>query len=509
MARAMITDTILRDAHQSLLATRMRTEDMLPALGDLDRIGYWSLEMWGGATFDSCLRFLREDPWERLRVLRRKLPGTRLQMLLRGQNVVGYRNYADDVVRAFVKRAAAEGIDVFRIFDALNDLRNMETAIAAVKDAGKIAEGALSYTISPVHDTALFVGLGKRLAELGCDTIAIKDMAGLLSPAAASELVSALVQQVGLPVHLHCHATSGMATAAYLKGLEAGAAIVDTALSPLGGGTSQPPTEAIVAMLRGTQFDTGLDLERLDRVAEHFKKVRCRYHEFESAYTGVDTRVLTYQIPGGMISNLASQLKEQDALDRMEEVLAEVPRVRADLGYPPLVTPTSQIIGTQAVINVLVGERYKVVTRETREYLLGNYGQPPVPVSEEVLRQAVGDAPRITVRPADLLQPELERLAQEAGALVQSEEDLLSYALFPGPAREFIEYRRRGGEETDAATAAAAAVAWLLQELERHPAAGRARPVEALPAGGEQSAPGRAWRLAGRWEQLGGMVATR
>ncbi|MDY0063249.1 MAG: pyruvate carboxylase subunit B [Myxococcota bacterium] len=502
--QAKITDTILRDAHQSLLATRLRTADMVPLLHELDQVGYWSVEMWGGATFDTCLRFLREDPWERLRTVRRGMPNTRLQMLLRGQNVVGYRHYADDVVRLFVARAAKAGVDVFRIFDALNDLRNMEVAIQAVKDAGKLAEGALSYTLSPVHDVPRFVLLARRLAALGCDTIAIKDMAGLLSPAAARDLVGALVREVGLPVHLHCHATSGMASTAYWAGLEAGAEILDTALSPLGGGTSQPPTESVVAMLRGTPHDTGLDLTRLDRLAELFKGIRKKYKDFESEYTGVDTRVLTYQIPGGMISNLASQLKEMGALDRMEEVLAEVPRVRADLGYPPLVTPSSQIVGTQAVFNVVAGARYEVVTKETREYLLGRYGQPPVPVAEEVLARAVGDAPRVTVRPADLLEPELPRVQAEGGDLVQSEEDLLSLALFPGPAREFLEYRRQGGERQDALLAAAAAAAWSLRQTERalH-VPGRGAEAH-LPA-----SPGRAWRQAGRWELLGGRAGGR
>ncbi len=488
MARARITDTILRDAHQSLLATRMRTEDMLDALPILDKIGYWSVEMWGGATFDSCLRFLKEDPWERLRTIRRLMPNTRLQMLLRGQNAVGYRNYADDVVRTFVTKAADNGVDVFRVFDALNDLRNLEVAVAAVKDAGKIAEGALSYTISPVHDDALFVSLGKRLKAMGCDTICIKDMAGLLSPAKATSLVSALVEEVGLPVHLHCHATSGMATASYLEGLEAGATIVDTALSPLAGGTAQPPTESVVAMLEGTDYATGLDMDLLVQAAEHFKKVRAKYSKFESKYTNVDTRVLVYQIPGGMISNLASQLREQDALDRMEEVLAEVPKVREDFGYPPLVTPSSQIVGTQAVLNVLAGERYEMVTKETRDYLLGRYGQPPVPVSEEVKAKAVGDQEPITVRPGDLIEPELDAAREQAGDLVQSEEDLLSWVLFPGPAKDFFEYRARRGEQEDAARAAAAAVAFLLSP--------EPKAVQAGPARAE----GWAWRDAGRRE---------
>ncbi len=501
MAPAKVTDTILRDAHQSLLATRMRTEDMIPALHDLDHVGYWSVEMWGGATFDSCLRFLREDPWERLRTIRRHMPNTRLQMLLRGQNVVGYRNYADDVVRTFVARAASQGVDVFRIFDALNDLRNLEASIAAVKEAGKLAEGCLSYTISPVHDDALYVRLGRRLAELGCDTLCIKDMAGLLSPAAATSLVGALVKQVGLPVHLHCHATSGMASVAYYEGLRAGAAIVDTALSPLGGGTSQPPTEALVALLTGTPWDTGLDRERLNRAAAHFKKVRERYGRFESAYTGVDTRVLTYQIPGGMISNLASQLREQGALDRMEEVLAEVPRVRKDLGYPPLVTPSSQIVGTQAVLNVLAGERYAMVTKETKQYLLGRYGRPPVAVSAELLEQATDGAEPITARPGDLLEPELDRLRAEAGDLIRSEEDLLSYALFPGPARTFLKHREAQGALEDAALAAAAAVAWALL-----PPAGTTAGVQVE---GAERGPGQAWREAGRWELLGGRSVRR
>jgi len=391
MPKIEITDVILRDAHQSLIATRMRTEDMLPICDKLDRVGYWSLECWGGATYDACIRFLKEDPWERLRKLRAALPNTRTQMLLRGQNLLGYRHYADDVVRAFVLKAAENGVDVFRIFDALNDTRNMRTAIEATVEAGKHAQGAISYTVSPVHDIEGFVAMARELADMGCHSIAIKDMAGLLTPYVTADLVKAIKAEVDLPLQIHSHSTSGLAAMCHLKAIENGAERVDTAISSWSGGTSHPPTESLVAGLRGTEYDTGLDLELLQEIGMYFYEVRKKYHQFESEFTGVDTRVQVNQIPGGMISNLANQLKEQNALDRMQEVMEEIPRVRKDLGYPPLVTPTSQIVGTQAVLNVLTGERYQTITNEVKLYLQGGYGRAPGPVNEELRRKAVGD----------------------------------------------------------------------------------------------------------------------
>ena len=444
MPRVHITDTVLRDAHQSLLATRMRTEDMLPVCDQLDGIGYWSLEVWGGATFDSCLRFLAEDPWERLRSLRKALPGTRLQMLLRGQNLVGYRHYSDDVVRAFVERAAANGIDVFRIFDALNDTRNLRVAIEATRAAGKHAQGTICYTTSPVHDIEGFVAMARELEAMGCDSIAIKDMAGLLTPMRTAELVRALRTAVDLPLHLHSHATAGLAEMCQLKAIENGCHHVDTAISALAGGASHPPTESLVAALHGTEYDTGLDLAALQRIGFYFREVRKKYRGYESEFTGLDTRVQVNQVPGGMISNLHSQLREQGALDRMNEVLEEIPRVREDLGYPPLVTPSSQIVGTQAVLNVLTGGRYKTITNEVKRYLLGHYGKAPGPVNEAVRRQAIGSSDVLDVRPADLLDDELDKLRAEIGDLAESPEDVLSYAMFPEVGRRFLEDRRNG-----------------------------------------------------------------
>lgn len=444
MAKLQITETALRDAHQSLLATRMRTEDMLPICAKLDQVGFWSLEVWGGATFDACLRFLKEDPWERLRLLRKALPRTPLQMLLRGQNLLGYRHYSDDVVRAFVKRAAANGVDVFRIFDALNDVRNLKVAIESVKAEGKHAQGAISYTTSPVHDIPQFVSLARELEAMGCDSIVIKDMAGLLTPTATAELVDELVKAIGVPLHLHCHATSGMASMCQLKAIEHGCLRIDTAISSLAGGTSHPPTESMVAAFRGTAYDSGLDLELLQEIGFYFHEIRKKYHQFETEYTGIDTRVQVNQVPGGMISNLSNQLREQGELKRMNEVLAEIPRVREDLGYPPLVTPTSQIVGTQAVLNVLTGARYKNITNEVKFYLQGRYGRPPAPVNEMVRRQAIGNEEVIDFRPADLLAPEMENLREEIGALADSEEDVLSYAMFPEIAREYLEQRAAG-----------------------------------------------------------------
>ncbi len=439
-----ISELALRDGHQSLLATRMRLEDMLPICDKLDQVGFWSIEAWGGATFDTCLRYLKEGPWVRLRELKKALPNTPLQMLLRGQNLLGYRHYADDVVMKFVDMAAANGVDVFRIFDAMNDLRNVRVAIKQVKANGKHAEGAISYTVSPVHTLDHFLDLAKGFEDLGCDTLAIKDMAGLLTPTATRELVSALKQSIEIPIHLHCHATSGVAEMVQWEAVHAGCDIIDTAISPLAGGTSHPPTEAMVAAFQGTEFDTGLDIELLQDIAAYFKDVRKKYARFESHVTGVDTRVFINQIPGGMISNLANQLRDQGALDKMDEVLEEIPRVRKDFGYPPLVTPTSQIVGTQAVLNVVSGKKYKVITNETKAYLKGMYGQPLGTVNEEVRKLALGDEEPITVRPADLLEPELDALTREIGDKARSVEDVLSYALFPAIALEFFEERESG-----------------------------------------------------------------
>lgn len=442
--RLQITDVVLRDGHQSLLATRMRTEDMLPIAEKLDTVGYWSLEVWGGATFDTCLRFLKEDPWERLRALRAAMPNTRLQMLLRGQNIVGYRHYADDVLDRFVERAAANGIDVFRIFDALNDVRNMERAMRAVQACRKHVQAAICYTISPVHSLERFVQQAIQLEDLGTDTLCIKDMAGLLAPMEAYHLIRRLKAAVRVPIHLHTHYTSGMASMSALMAILGGLDLLDTAISPLAGGTSHPPTETLVAALRNTPYDTGLDLPRFVPIAEHFRAVRKKYHQFESDFTGVDAEILTSQIPGGMLSNLAAQLVEQNALDKMRQVLEEVPRVRKDMGYPPLVTPSSQIVGTQATLNVLTGERYKVITNEAKNYFLGLYGRPPGPVNPEIRARAIGDEKPLKGRPADRLEPELEPLKKDLAGKVSATEDLLSHVLFPAAAQEFFEQRERG-----------------------------------------------------------------
>jgi pyruvate carboxylase subunit B len=415
---------------------------MLPVAQKLDAVGFWSMEVWGGATFDTCLRYLREDPWERLRALRAAMPNTKLQMLLRGQNLVGYRHYADDVLERFIERSAANGIDVFRIFDALNDVRNLERAVREVRACGKHVEAAISYTVSPVHSIERFVELAKRLEDLGTDTLCIKDMAGLLTPFDAYRLVSRLKASVSVPIHLHSHDTAGMGSMSALMAVLAGIDILDTAISPLSGGASHPPTESIVAALQHTPYDTGLDLTALQPIADHFRTVRRKYRQFESDFTGVDAAILTSQIPGGMLSNLAAQLAEQQALDRMKEVLDEVPRVRKEMGYPPPVTPASQIIGTQATLNVLTGERYKVITTETKNYFLGLYGRPPGPLDPEVMARAIGDEEPIKTRPADRLEPELEAIKQELPDA--SIEDQLSFALFPAIAREFFEARKKG-----------------------------------------------------------------
>jgi pyruvate/oxaloacetate carboxyltransferase len=441
-----ITETVLRDAHQSLLATRMRTEDMLPVAEKLDAVGYWSLETWGGATFDACLRYLKECPWERLRTLRAAMPNTRFQMLLRGQNVVGYRNYPDDVVRLFVERAAAGGIDVFRVFDAMNDVRNLTTAIDAALRTGKLVEGTICYTLSPVHSVDYFVEFARRLADLGVQIICLKDMAGMLAPYAAQEIVAKLKARIPLPVHVHSHCTAGLAPMSYILAIEAGADMVDTALSPLAQGTSQPATEALVAALMGTPYDTGLDLARLGELARYFYGVRRKYAEFESPVSNqIKTDVLVSQIPGGMLSNLVAQLRQAKAEDKLEAVLAEMPHVRKDLGYPPLVTPTSQIVGSQAALNVMTGKRYAMVPTETTNYVLGLYGEPPGPISDEVRAKVLRDKSPITCRPADLLPPGLEQARKEIGDLATSEEDVLSYALFPDIAREFFRSRAAAG----------------------------------------------------------------
>ncbi|MDO6513979.1 sodium-extruding oxaloacetate decarboxylase subunit alpha [Neptuniibacter sp. 2_MG-2023] len=447
-----ITDVVLRDAHQSLIATRMRTEDMLPICEKLDKVGYWSLEAWGGATFDACIRFLKEDPWERLRQLRKALPNTRLQMLLRGQNLLGYRHYADDVVDRFVQKAADNGIDVFRVFDALNDLRNIERAMKAVKKAGKHAQGTICYTTSPVHTNELFVQQAIDLKKMGADSIAIKDMAGLLSPYDTYALVKAIKEAVDLPLVVHSHSTSGLAPLCQMKAIEAGADIIDTAISSFAGGTSHPATESQVAALKGSEFDTGLDLELLSEIADYFREVRKKYHQFESEFTREDISVQINQVPGGMMSNLANQLKEQNALDSIRDVFAEIPRVRKDLGYPPLVTPTSQIVGTQAVYNVLAGQRYKTITNEVKRYLLGGYGRPPAPVNSELQQQAIGAEVCNEGRPADLLVPEFQKLSDDIGSLAKNEEDVLTYAMFPDLGKEYLQQREAGTLEPEVLT---------------------------------------------------------
>jgi len=449
MTKVHVSELVLRDGHQSLIATRMRTEDMLPIAPKLDDAGFWSLEAWGGATFDACVRYLKEDPWERLKKLRKAMPNSQIQMLLRGQNLLGYRHYSDDVVRAFVQKSADNGVDVFRIFDAMNDLRNLKVSIEAVKKVGKHAEGTISYTTSPVHDIPYFVALAKELEAFGCDTIAIKDMASLLTPEVTGELVKSLRVAVKLPIHLHAHATSGLASMSVLRAVDNGVAIVDGCISSFAEGASLPTTESIVAALKGTEYDTGLDIAKLQEIAAYFREVRKKYWQFESEFTGVDTRVLVNQVPGGMISNLSNQLKEQGALNRMDEVLAEIPRVREDLGFPPLVTPTSQIVGTQAVLNVMTGARYKSITNEVKNYFLGQYGKAPSAVNADVKNLAVGDAKVIECRPADLLDNEMEKLSSEVEGLAKSEEDVLTYAMFPDLAKTFLQERNAGSLKAD------------------------------------------------------------
>ena len=482
-----VCDTILRDAHQSLLATRMRTDDMLPIAERLDQVGYWSVEMWGGATFDSAMRFLNEDPWERIRRLKARMPNTPFQMLLRGQNVVGYKHYPDDVLERFIVKAHENGIQVFRIFDALNDVRNMKRAMEIVRRVGGHVQAAISYTISPVHSVDAFVKMARVLEDIGTDTICIKDMAGLISPYVAYELVGRLKEEVRAPIQLHTHYTSGMAMAAVLKAVEAGVDIVDTAISSLALVTSQPPTETLVAILQGTPRDTELDLPLLAEISNYFAEVRKRYAAFESGMKGVDVNVLQFQIPGGMLSNLMSQLREQGAEDRYDEVIAEVPRVREELGFPPLVTPSSQIVGTQATLNVVLGERYKVIPEEVKNYVRGNYGKPPAPIDPVIKRKVIGDEEPIDVRPADLIPPGMEKARREIGELAQSEEDVISYALFPQVARPFLERRAKGGGAREAVVAAVAALAAQQYEVACAPVAAE-KPVIAVSA----------WKTTGR-----------
>ena len=445
MSKVKITETILRDAHQSLIATRMTTEEMLPMIEQLDNIGYNALEAWGGATFDACLRFLNEDPWERLRKIKDKAKKTPLQMLFRGQNILGYRHYADDVVEYFVQKCIANGIDIIRIFDALNDVRNLETAINATKKEKGHVQATLSYTISPVHNNESFVKLAKQLEDMGADSICIKDMAGLLTPYVAYDLVKDIKSAVKVPIELHTHYTSGVASMTYLKAIEAGVDIVDCALSPMALGTSQPPTEPLVATLAGTEYDTGLSLDKLSEISDYAKTLREKYLEsglMNTKVLGVDINTLKYQVPGGMLSNLVSQLKQQGREDKLDEVLKEVPEVRKDFGYPPLVTPSSQIVGTQAVLNVLMGERYKMVTKESKAIVRGEYGSTPVPIDEEFRKKIIGDEEPITCRPADLLEPELDKLRTEIAEYIEQDEDVLSYALFDQVAVKFFKERR-------------------------------------------------------------------
>ncbi|HAS3629390.1 TPA: sodium-extruding oxaloacetate decarboxylase subunit alpha [Vibrio cholerae] len=445
-----ITDVVLRDAHQSLFATRMRIEDMLPIAAELDKIGYWSLETWGGATFDACIRFLGEDPWERLRALKKAMPNTPMQMLLRGQNLLGYRHYADDVVEKFVERAHANGMDVFRIFDAMNDVRNFEKAVKATIDAGAHAQGTLSYTTSPVHNTQTWVDLAKRLEDLGCHSLCIKDMSGLLKPYEAEELITRIKQSCAVPLALHCHATTGLSTATAVKAVEAGIDILDTAISSMSQTYGHTPTETVVAMLQDTPRDTQLKLEQLEPIAAYFREVRKKYAKFEGQLKGVDSRILIAQVPGGMLTNMESQLKEQGAAHRIDEVLEEIPRVRQDLGFIPLVTPTSQIVGTQAVINVLTGERYKSITKEAAGVLKGEYGATPASVNAELQARVLEGGQAITCRPADLLQDELDHLTKELLEKAQVEkiiladakvDDVLTYALFPQVGLKFLKNR--------------------------------------------------------------------
>ncbi len=463
-----ITDVILRDAHQSLLATRMRLDDMLPIAEKLDKVGFWSLESWGGATFDSCIRYLGEDPWERIRELKKAMPNTPQQMLLRGQNLLGYRHYADDVVERFVDRAAESGVDVFRIFDAMNDPRNLDTAIKAVRKTGKHAQGTIAYTTSPVHTIEMWVELAKEVASMGADSIAIKDMAGILKPYVAFDLVSRLKKELDIPIHMQCHATTGMSTATAIKAAEAGIDNVDTAISSMSMTYGHSPTEAVVAILEGTERDTGLDLNLLEEIASYFREVRKKYARFEGSLRGTDSRILIAQVPGGMLTNMEGQLKEQNATDKFDEVLAEIPKVREDLGFIPLVTPTSQIVGTQAVLNVLTGERYKSISKETAAILKGEYGSAPAPFNKELQERVLDGKEVITCRPADLIEPEMDKLTEELKKIAGEKEiklaeneidDVLTYALFPQIGLKFLENRGNPDAFEPVPTAESAAAA--------------------------------------------------
>jgi oxaloacetate decarboxylase alpha subunit len=488
-----ITDVVLRDAHQSLLATRMRLDDMLPIAAKLDEVGFWSLETWGGATFDSCIRYLGEDPWERIRELKKAMPKTPQQMLFRGQNILGYRHYADDVVAKFVERAAQNGVDVFRVFDAMNDMRNLEVALKAVKEVGKHAQGTISYTLSPVHTMETWVEMGKRIEDTGADSIAIKDMAGLLHPYTGYELVTRLKDACAIPIHMQCHATTGLSTATILKCVEAGIDNVDSSISSMSMTYGHSPTESVVAMLEGTGRQTGLDIVKLAEIAAYFREVRKKYASFEGSLRGVDARILVAQVPGGMLTNMESQLKEQGAADKMDEVLAEIPRVRKDLGYIALVTPTSQIVGTQAVINVLTGERYKSITKETAGVLKGEYGATPAPVDAELQMRVLEGQPAITCRPADLLEPELDTLTDELRALALEKsieltagegeiDDVLTYALFPQIGLKFLENRGDASAFEPVPTAAGGTPAPAVVQA---PAGGEQRGVYTVKVNGQ------------------------
>jgi len=494
MGKVHITETAIRDGHQSLLATRMRTEDMIPALEQMDEAGYHSIECWGGATFDTAMRFLKEDPWVRLREVKARLKKTPTQMLLRGQNAVGYRHYADDVIYEFCERAVENGMDIFRIFDALNDTRNLETAFEAVQKAGGHVQGTLCYTTSPVHTVESFGTLADKLVEMGADSLCIKDMAGLLSPIAAEQLTTRIKSaHPDIPLQLHCHDTSGYSEMTYLMAVRAGADVIDCAISSLAGGTSQPATETLVAALdEDPELSTGLELEHLSTTADYFKEIRKRYWKHESHLLGIDTGVLRHQVPGGMISNLVGQLRAQGAEDRLQEVLDENAKVRADLGYPPLVTPSSQIVGTQAVLNVLTGKRYGNVTRETRNLAAGMYGKTATPIAKETLEKILNNETAITHRPADDLEPEMEKATKEIEDLAESPEDVLSYVMFPAPAKEFMEWRREGGGPERELVAAVVAA---LTEQERKPAA---QNTEINP----ESSQGNQWRSFGRMRQM-------
>lgn len=474
--KLLVTDVVLRDAHQSLLATRMRIEDMLPIAEKLDKIGFWSLESWGGATFDSCIRYLGEDPWERLRQMKKAMPNTKQQMLLRGQNILGYRHYADDVVEKFVERAAENGMDVFRIFDAMNDVRNLETAIKATLKVDKHAQGTISYTESPVHTVDAFVDMAKKMEDMGCHSICIKDMAGLLRPFTAEELVTRLKESCDIPIALHSHATTGMSVATLVKAAEAGVDMVDTSISSMSMTYGHSPTESLVAIFDGTERDTGLDINALEEIAAYFREVRKKYAKFEGALKGIDSRILVAQVPGGMLTNMENQLRDQQATDKLDDVLAEIPAVRKDLGYIPLVTPTSQIVGTQAVLNVLTGERYKSITKETAGVLRGEYGASPAPVNEELQAKVVDeDHEVIDCRPADLIEDEFDSLTEELKGLAEEkgisladslDDDVLIYAQFPQVGLKFLENRNNPdafepapGTEPEPAAASAPAAA--------------------------------------------------